>query len=147
MPIDSRVRHFYRREWHQLSREIRQERAKNRCECRGECGAHGDRCSAEHGEKHPVTGGEVVLTVAHLDQDPREHDPARLRAMCQRCHITYDRQPEQTARRHAIYLEIAGQQRLQLGDAAPFRAYLGPLRTGHSDDRQRGHTDDAQNGA
>jgi len=33
----------------------------------------------------------VVLTVAHLDRDPSGDDPARLRAMCQRCHLRYDR--------------------------------------------------------
>ncbi len=35
----------------------------------------------------------IVLTVAHLDHDPDNHDVAddRLKALCQRCHLNYDR--------------------------------------------------------
>lgn len=33
----------------------------------------------------------VVLTIAHLDQDRRNNDPANLRALCQRCHLNHDR--------------------------------------------------------
>lgn len=32
----------------------------------------------------------IVLTVAHLDHDPRNCDPANLKALCQRCHLRYD---------------------------------------------------------
>ena len=39
---------------------------------------------------HPDTGSRVVLTVAHLDHTPENCEPANLRAMCQRCHLTYD---------------------------------------------------------
>ena len=38
----------------------------------------------------PVTGSSVVLTTAHLDHDPANVDRSNLRAMCQRCHLTYD---------------------------------------------------------
>jgi len=35
----------------------------------------------------------IVLTVAHLDHDKRNHDVSddRLAALCQRCHLNYDR--------------------------------------------------------
>lgn len=33
---------------------------------------------------------KVVLTVAHLDHQPENCDPANLRAWCQRCHNAYD---------------------------------------------------------
>lgn len=33
----------------------------------------------------------VVLTVAHLDQDPGNNDRANLAALCQRCHFAHDR--------------------------------------------------------
>lgn len=55
---------------------------------------------------------KVVLTIAHLDQDPRGDDPERLMALCQRCHLTYDARPEQRARRERIYAELRGQQTL-----------------------------------
>lgn len=32
----------------------------------------------------------IVLTVAHLDHDPRNCDPTNLKALCQRCHLRYD---------------------------------------------------------
>jgi hypothetical protein len=41
---------------------------------------------------HPLPPhSKVVLTVAHLDQDPAGTDEERMRAMCQRCHLAYDR--------------------------------------------------------
>jgi len=47
-------------------------------------------CRAQHGHPHPVTGSMVVLTVAHLDHDPKHNDYDNLRVWCQRCHNTYD---------------------------------------------------------
>jgi len=35
-------------------------------------------------------GTRVVLTIAHLDQQPEHNDDANLMALCQRCHLTYD---------------------------------------------------------
>lgn len=32
----------------------------------------------------------IVLTIAHLDHQPENCDPANLRAWCQRCHLRYD---------------------------------------------------------
>ena len=43
-----------------------------------------------NGFPHPVTGSRVVLTVAHLDHVPENCAPENLKAMCQRCHLTYD---------------------------------------------------------
>jgi len=42
----------------------------------------------------------VVLTVAHLDHDEQNNDPANLRALCQRCHLSHDRE-DNAARRRA----------------------------------------------
>lgn len=54
----------------------------------------------------------TVLTCAHLDQDPTQGDPARIRALCQRCHLTYDARPDQRVRRETILAELYGQERL-----------------------------------
>jgi hypothetical protein len=59
-------------------------------------------CRAENGQPHPVTGSKVVLTVAHLGTAPADgtpgdkHDkmdvrPENLAALCQRCHLNFDR--------------------------------------------------------
>ena len=45
----------------------------------------------------------TVLTLAHLDQDPANDDPANLAILCQRCHLAHDRAAQQRARRdHAL---------------------------------------------
>lgn len=42
-----------------------------------------------HPEKLRIV--RIVLTVAHLDHQPENCDPANLRALCQRCHLFHDR--------------------------------------------------------
>lgn len=88
MPID---RDKYPVDWDQISYRIRKERAQDKCECTGICGLHEGGCEAVNAQPHPVTGSKVVLTVAHLDQDTWNNVDRNLLAMCQRCHLTYDR--------------------------------------------------------
>jgi hypothetical protein len=91
MPIRPSQRALYPRGWKALSERIRRGRANGRCECTGQCGAHpADRCARFNGE-HTPAGGKIVLTVAHLDHDPRNCVESNLLAMCQRCHLAYDR--------------------------------------------------------
>lgn len=52
-------------------------------------------CGAENYQAHPVTGGRVVLTIAHLNHDITDNRDENLAALCNRCHLTYD------ARHHA----------------------------------------------
>ena len=108
MPIRPENRARYPKDWSKISRRIRFVRAKGRCECRGECGSSShlqnqgwgnERCDAQHGEPHPDTGSTVVLTVAHLDHTPEHCDDENLRAMCQRCHLAYDRDHHAETRR------------------------------------------------
>lgn len=97
MPIRPENRHRYPPDWPAISLTIRAGRAAWRCECAGECGrpaAHlgrGGRCVNRQGHPAVGTGSPVVLTVAHLDHAPEHCDPANLRAMCQGCHLHYDR--------------------------------------------------------
>ena len=79
MPIKPENRALYPEDWQEISAAIR-ERAGHRCEW----------CGAKDGWDHPITGSEVVLTVAHLDHDPTNCDPENLKALCQRCHNGYD---------------------------------------------------------
>ncbi|RYC29091.1 hypothetical protein D3273_25790 [Lichenibacterium minor] len=91
MPVRPDRRALYPKDWKAVSLSIR-ERAGWRCE--GSPDIYPD-CRAANGMPHSVTGSRVVLTVAHLDHDETSSDPSNLRAMCQRCHLTYD------ARHHA----------------------------------------------
>jgi hypothetical protein len=89
-----------------------------RCECEGECGrgTHAGRCPNVHGGEAYGTGSRVVLTVAHLDHVPENCDDANLRAMCQGCHLHYDREHHAetaAATRRAARAE-AGQLGLEL---------------------------------
>lgn len=106
MPIKPENRARYPSDWKRISREIRA-RAGGRCEGSP---AYPD-CRAEHGKPHPVTGSLVVLTVAHLDHTPENCAAENLRAMCQRCHLTYDaehhkRNAYMTRRARAMTLEL-----------------------------------------
>lgn len=109
----------YPADWRQISLRIRFERADGRCEW----------CGAENLQPHPETGSKVILTVAHLgaarpDGTPGDkHDKMDVRdenlaALCQRCHLNYDRDEHQvnaaaTRRRRRLQ---AGQIELPLTD-------------------------------
>lgn len=112
MPIRPENRARYPKDWPQISRRIRFERAAGRCECTGQCGSpHRGRCPAVHGKPNPVTGSKVILTVAHLDHTPENCQETNLLAACQLCHLRYDaehhRQTAAATRRAAV--EAAGQ--------------------------------------
>ena len=114
MPIDY-IR--YPANWHEISLEIRTVRASGRCEW----------CGAENHKPHPVTGSKVVLTVAHLgvpradgtpgDKDDK-HDvrPENLAALCQLCHLNYDRHDHiQNRQRNRMLCQVrAGQLKLDI---------------------------------
>jgi hypothetical protein len=94
MPIRPEEKARYPKDWPAISRRIR-DRAGNQCEGSP---AYPD-CRAANGEPHPVTASRVVLTVAHLDHTPEHCDDDNLKAWCQRCHLTYDREHHANTRR------------------------------------------------
>jgi 5-methylcytosine-specific restriction endonuclease McrA len=89
-----------------------------RCECRGECGrgTHEGRCPNFNGGLAYGSGSTVVLTIAHLDHTPENNEPENLRAMCQGCHLHYDREhhAETRARTRREAREASGQIPLRL---------------------------------
>lgn len=90
-PIRPEQRLRYPPNWTEISLWVKR-RAGWRCECLGQCGrGHDSRCTAVHGGPSVVSGKPVVLTTAHLDHTPENCRPANLRAMCQACHLAYDR--------------------------------------------------------
>jgi hypothetical protein len=80
MPIRPENRQRYPADWKAISLRIR-EREGWRCKW----------CDAAHGAPHPITGSTVVLTVAHLNHTPEDCRDENLAALCQRCHLNYDR--------------------------------------------------------
>lgn len=106
MPIRPENRDRYGADWPEFSLSIRRDRAEWRCECEGECGmpghaAAGGRCENRHGKPSVYTGSKVVLTVAHLNHIPEQRDPDTVKAMCQGCHLWYDREHHAETRRAA----------------------------------------------
>jgi 5-methylcytosine-specific restriction endonuclease McrA len=85
MPIKPENRAKYGPEWKAIRQRILT-RAGHACEG----SASYPDCRAADRQAHPVTGSKVVLTIAHLDQDPANHYDANLKAMCQRCHFATD---------------------------------------------------------
>ena len=115
-PIRPENRGRYPTDWPVISRSIRFDRAEGRCECRGECGRpdwhlrpSDGRCENIHGKPATGTGSRVVLTVAHLDHTPENCDPHNLRAMCQGCHLHYDRDHHAQTRRTTLAADLAAQ--------------------------------------
>ncbi len=97
MPISPENRKLYPANWKEIRAQILA-RADSRCEgdvlfidYQSDTGLSPvGRCPAYNGDAHPFTGSKVVLTIAHLDHDPTNNNPANLRALCQKCHNTYD---------------------------------------------------------
>jgi len=83
---------IYPPNWNELVAAVRM-RSDGRCECTGECGLHkGRRCVEQHGSYAQFARGRVMLTTAHLDHKSNTADISKLKAMCQRCHLRYDRE-------------------------------------------------------
>jgi hypothetical protein len=114
MPIRREFRALYPAHWSELSRRVRFERAGGTCE---RCGRpHGMelRCLPDgrwfdprlrtwrnrHGrlarwpdleEMTRQYTTRVILAAAHRDHDPTNNRFGNLRSLCQRCHLTHDR--------------------------------------------------------
>jgi hypothetical protein len=94
MPMN---RSAYPPDWDAISLELRNNRAQQRCECTGQCGLHqpnpsARRCIEMNHQSGRWLRGRVVLTVAHTcDCYPLCSDRTHLLAMCQRCHLRFDR--------------------------------------------------------
>ena len=114
MPIRPELRRFYGREWRHVIRPRILARAGNRCE---ECHAP-DRGPVERGwagkwryrgcaytgpwrdnEGYATSAPDlsscrivrIVLTVAHLNHTPGDDRDENLKALCQWCHLNYDK--------------------------------------------------------
>lgn len=126
MPIKPENRARYPANWSTEIRPAILARAGNRCE---QCNApNGERiCREASGATYMIDTGEVfdagtgealgqthlvgypfgryvtvVLTIAHLDHQPEHCDPDNLRAWCQRCHLSFDRNHHAESRRATI---------------------------------------------
>lgn len=79
MPIRPENKNKYPDNWKEIRENILN-RAKSKCEF----------CGVKNYSNHPITGSRVILTIAHLDHNPTNCSPKNLRALCQKCHNSYD---------------------------------------------------------
>jgi hypothetical protein len=122
-PIRAELRWFYPIDWRLISRRIRFERARGRCEA---CGRPHGTLVVQLGDGRwydeaartwrddkgrPAPWPDVVdyagararrvwLGTAHLDHDPQNSKFRNLKALCQRCHLRHDRLEHIRRRRH-----------------------------------------------
>jgi hypothetical protein len=153
MPIRSEMREFYPRDWPEISRRVRFERAGGICQ---RCGRpHGAtvRClpdgrwfdtscrSWRNGRGRAARCPDlveviqerqtrVILAAAHLDHNPGNNRKRNLKSLCQRCHMIHDR-PYHLAQRRITYLLLRALGDLFLGPygrstaSAAFRIVIG----------------------
>ena len=113
MPIDYSL---YPRDWKAIRQRI-MFRAGEHMDCyRNFHEARCEWCKAENHQPHPRTGSFVVLTVAHLDHDKENHQVSddRLVALCQACHLGYDREHHNHVRR-MHWLGFGNPAQMELG--------------------------------
>lgn len=105
MPIKPENKKLYPKDWPEIRERILA-RANNCCEfCGVENRVQGYRSEdgtfinvdlssyvGPKAKKEAEEAFKITLTVAHLDHDPTNNNPANLRALCQRCHNQYDAQ-------------------------------------------------------
>lgn len=103
---------LYHKTWKSVIRPAILERANNKCEF---CGVdnyatgyrdkHGTFCKSEglQMETDELDGEKIiriVLTIAHLDHDINNNDYSNLKALCQRCHLNYDKEHHKRTRKY-----------------------------------------------
>jgi len=99
----------YHPKWSLISRLIRFYRANNNCEF----------CGIPNYTLIPGKLSKVVLTVAHLDHNKNNNRFSNLKALCQKCHLNYDRS------RH-IHNRKFGRNHLKCQLSLPFISALTP---------------------
>jgi hypothetical protein len=95
----------YPANWKEIRTEILMRSAdasgRHQCECRGECRKHLGGCGeingAAAGYRRQPGKVPIRLTIAHLCHTPKCDDRTHLRAMCEPCHLIYDKRCRQRA--------------------------------------------------
>lgn len=124
MPIKPENKKLYPKNWKEIRYKILK-RANNKCEfCGVENHSVGYRdkdgnfiesigMQQEADELDGEHLFQIVLTIAHLDHNPTNNNPENLKALCQKCHLNYDKEHHQETRRNTLK-EKTGQLELNL---------------------------------
>lgn len=104
MPIKPENRNRYPKDWKDIRTQIL-ERAKNKCEF----------CGIENYSINGI-GSKVILTIAHLDHTPENCDFDNLKALCQKCHNSYDVQHRKGTRATTRVLKETNGMQIKIGE-------------------------------
>lgn len=102
MPIDYRK---YPPNWKTEIRPAILKRANDCCEfcgVRNGTTVYRQRAKRNRGQSSSytnITSTKIVLTVAHLNHDVTDNRPENLRALCQKCHLDYDKEHHRETRK------------------------------------------------
>ena len=104
MPIKPENKKRYPANWKQIRADIL-ERAGNCCEF---CGVKNHSEVARYRSGRGIVMVKVVLTIAHLDHTPENCEYSNLRALCQKCHNSYDAPHRAETRLKRMEHELSG---------------------------------------
>ncbi|NET31044.1 MAG: HNH endonuclease [Cyanothece sp. SIO1E1] len=112
MPMN---RQLYPHDWEAIALAIKHQAQWQCQECGRTCHIPGEnwfeffeRIGWQHAQEK---WGRFILTLAHLDHQPANCDPANLRAWCSVCHLRYDTKAMATKKR--LKRESLGQLQLE----------------------------------
>lgn len=115
MPITPQNRARYPKNWAEISKDIRFNRAQNKCEfCGVQNHSHVDKTTRVQVEPTAPNAVKIILTVAHLDHQPENCDYQNLAALCQKCHNNYDKEHRAKSRAETRKAKRINQDQNQL---------------------------------
>ena len=97
MPIKPENKNRYPSDWKQIRSRIL-ERAAHKCEF---CGIENYSMTSVRRPDKPF-GTKVVLTIAHLHPPIENCADDNLKALCQKCHLNYDKELHKENRRETL---------------------------------------------
>lgn len=102
MPIKPKNKGKYPENWAEISLYIRTVKSAGYCEF---CGVPNhvtiNKWTRKRVPEASPDSFKVVLTAAHMDHNPENCDIDNLKALCQRCHLNYDKNEHLQSRKLA----------------------------------------------
>lgn len=107
MPIKEENKSRYPDNWKEIRENVLR-RAGNKCEFCGVVNhSYKEKLVSDRHGGMELKQVRIVLTIAHLDNVPEHCDMDNLRALCQKCHLNYDKEYHMKNAKHTRALKAA----------------------------------------